>query len=49
MDFVNKRTISLGSDRGLRVTSRLCAPALEKLYLPHQMVAVYFSFPPRCS
>lgn len=49
MDFVNKRTPSLGSDRGLRVTSRLCAPALEKLHLPHQMGAVYFSFPPTCS
>lgn len=37
MDFVNKRTTSPGSDRGLHVTSRLCALALEKLYLPHQM------------
>lgn len=48
MDFVNKRTTSPGSDRGLHVTSRLCALALEKLYLPHQMGVVYFSFPPIC-
>lgn len=48
-DFVNKRTTSPSSDRGLHVTSRLCALALEKLYLPHQMVAVYFFFPPTCS